>query len=173
MRSLRPVQSYGQRVYGEGLGELALCYGDDTAHPWRFGPTLLGSPAPTVWHCAQRVLKSPAPFFASPGIHHRYHVIEKKPSRQSLILSKDTDQGEHTGRVGHIYSLGINEKRNYTKVKVGDKIVREQVLTTWNLKIFCSDLVRLSTYHVFNNENRSELTHREVQNLIVLKFWFL
>lgn len=27
-------------------------------HPWRLGPTLWPSPAPTVWHWAQRVLKS-------------------------------------------------------------------------------------------------------------------
>jgi hypothetical protein len=40
------------------------------------GPTLLGAPAPTVWHCAQRVLRRPAPFFASPRELHRYHVNE-------------------------------------------------------------------------------------------------
>ena len=34
--------------------------------PWRLGPILLPSPSPRVWHCAHRVLKRLAPFFASP-----------------------------------------------------------------------------------------------------------
>lgn len=37
-----------------------------SAYPCKLGPTLWGSPAPTVWHCAQRVLKREAPFLASP-----------------------------------------------------------------------------------------------------------
>jgi hypothetical protein len=36
-------------------------------YPCKFGPTLCASPAPRVWHCAQRVLKRPAPLPESPA----------------------------------------------------------------------------------------------------------
>ena len=36
------------------------------SYPCKLGPTALGSPAPTLWHCLQRVLKRPAPLLASP-----------------------------------------------------------------------------------------------------------
>jgi len=35
--------------------------------PCKLGPILFPSPSPRVWHCAQRVLKRLAPFFASPA----------------------------------------------------------------------------------------------------------
>jgi hypothetical protein len=40
--------------------------GNECSYPCKLGPTLLGSPAPTVWHKAQLLLKIAAPLPASP-----------------------------------------------------------------------------------------------------------
>jgi hypothetical protein len=58
----------------------------DATHPCSLGPTLLASSAPTVWHCAQRVLKSDAPLLESPIAVCQHALL---------------DSCARAGRVGH------------------------------------------------------------------------
>jgi hypothetical protein len=52
--------------------------GHDATHPCSLGPTLLASSAPTVWHCAQRVLKRDAPLLESPIAVCQYALLDAR-----------------------------------------------------------------------------------------------
>jgi hypothetical protein len=65
-------EALGQRRHGtEQVG---------ATYPCKFGPTLLASPSPTVWHCAQRVLNAEAPLAASP----EWRCVSIRPAYRSL-----------------------------------------------------------------------------------------
>lgn len=76
--------------------------GEQSTHPLRLGPTLLGSPAPTVWHCAQRVLKRPAPFPRSPEIHIYMSVAAVNHVPFALARVKEDQREERTCSVRHV-----------------------------------------------------------------------
>lgn len=54
--------------------------------PCRFGPTLLPSPSCRLWHCAQRVLKRPAPFLVSPVLRCQLRVLATRLSSFAEVV---------------------------------------------------------------------------------------
>lgn len=65
----------------------------ECSYPCKLGPTLLGSPAPTVWHRAQLLLKMAAPLLASPEI------------ASAFAAPPNSNEYEQTWRVRHCDSL--------------------------------------------------------------------